>query len=171
MKMALKYDEKPYGALHECALRFIPFVRKLAWRYRGRGAEVEDLISEGYIQLCDLLKLYVNTESDQDLPLFLSRRLPSRVRDAASGLRNEALSLENAYLEYGYEPVYHEDGFSEIECLTDLARSVRKEDVGILRHLMNGSNCSDIARKRGISRQAVSKRIRRIREKLALKKC
>ena len=82
--------------------RFAPLVRSVARRYAGRGAELDDLISQAS---CDVLELILSCPEDKSMALHLSQNLPGKVRDAAAKLRRQADhgSIEELS-DSGYEP-------------------------------------------------------------------
>lgn len=146
-------------------LSYGPLVRSVARRYSGRGAEYEDLIQEGYLAIMSLIP---KCRDRSWLPLFLRNHLPGYVRAAAGRLRKSAafctVALEDV------EEVLSEDksAFQRGECeLYDLLRGVlTNEELDITQALMEGFSQKEIGEALGITQQAVSARVRCIKDKL-----
>ena len=147
------------GAGEACAA-FRPLVRATARRYVVRGAEFEDLEQEGYLALIRLLS---RCPPEEPLPKFLKMRLPAMVRDAAERMRSRASvnvdDLEGTEAEPWCPP--GETGESPL-----FGRLLSGEDLDIVRRLAEGWSQADIGRGLGVSQQAVSARLRRIRPML-----
>lgn len=147
--------------LEEITARYTPLVLSLARKYQGRGAEYDDLVQEGYIAL---IKLAPRCSNPDRMSLFLKRQLPAKVRNAAARLRRKE-SLESE-LETGELEVSSPLGVVPwlLESLmTDLEGNERE----ILRLLAFGYLQKEIAERLGITQQAVSSRVGRIRKKIA----
>jgi len=147
-------------------LSYGPLVRSVARRYSGRGAEYEDLIQEGYLALMSLIP---KCRDRSWLPLFLKNHLPGYVRAAAGRLR-KSVPLCTVALE-DVEEVLSEDksAFQRGECeLYDLLRgALTDEELDITQALMEGFSQKEIGEALGVTQQAVSARVRCIRDKLA----
>jgi RNA polymerase sigma factor (sigma-70 family) len=147
--------------LEEITARYTPLVLSLARKYQGRGAEYDDLVQEGYIAL---IKLAPRCSNPDRMSLFLKRQLPAKVRNAAARLRRKE-SLESE-LETGELEVSSPLGVVPwlLESLmTDLEGNERE----ILKLLAFGYLQKEIAERLGITQQAVSSRVGRIRKKIA----
>nr|WP_321500627.1 sigma factor [uncultured Dethiosulfovibrio sp.] len=101
--------------------RFAPLVRSVARRYAGRGADLDDLISQAS---CDVLELILSCPDDKSMALHLSQNLPGKVRDAAAKLRRQADhgSIEELS-DSGYEPEDLLYGLTQAEIAKDLVCS------------------------------------------------
>ena len=101
---------------------FEPLVRATAFRYYGRGAEIDDLLQEGYLALVTLIPKCPDMDY---LPGFLKERLPAYVRNAAARLRHRnggeygEVLLEDIEETVGEQESRHK--FSEAE-LSELLR-------------------------------------------------
>lgn len=159
MKTSLKkknYSDKEMQQLTE---QFTPLVKALAKRYEGRGAEYEDLVQEGYLAL---IKLAPRCTSSRVLPLFLKRQLPAKVRNAARRLRKrETIDLDQL-IDAGMEPGSEMQLPGMADSIFDLMEGDERD---ILKMLAFGYLQKEIARKLGITQQAVSSRIGKIRTK------
>jgi RNA polymerase sigma factor (sigma-70 family) len=147
--------------LEEITAKYTPLVLSLARKYQGRGAEYDDLVQEGYIAL---IKLAPRCSNPDRMSLFLKRQLPAKVRNAAARLRRKE-SLESE-LEDGELEVSSPLGIMPwlLESLmTDLEGNERE----ILKLLAFGYLQKEIAERLGITQQAVSSRVGRIRKKIA----
>lgn len=139
--------------------RFQPLVKATAKRYEGRGAEYEDLVQEGYVALLELIPKCSDPEK---LPLYLKRRLPARVRAAARReWRHNGIPLEDI------EGTAEEPGGIVVPCFPDpLIESLGLEEMKIAEFLTEGFTQKEIADWFGISQQAVSARVKKMRKKL-----
>lgn len=151
----------PEEGLEACLHSFSPLVKKLARRYEGRGAEYEDLVQEGYLAL---LRLVPRCRKRCHIALFLQKSLPSEIRDAARRLRrHRAVPLEE--LEgTGGEPSIEEE---EIPVTVDLERLLPASDLKLVGMLLEGWTQREIGRLLCLSQQAISARVRKVRERLA----
>jgi len=136
-----------------------------ARRYAGRGAEFEDLAQEGYLALVELIPLCLEL-SPESLPMFLKSRLPGRVRAYARRCWRCAENfvaalddLEGTSLE---PPAPQVDPDGEI----DLERLLAPDEIAMARMLADGYSQVEVAERLGITQQAVSKRLARMRERL-----
>lgn len=150
--------------LNETALRFLPLAKKIAWQYTGRGAEYEDLVQEGMIALFELVRRYDEERPPQRLSLFIWYRLRGRVRDAAVRLRRDGAhdSLEQKFEDDGFDVPYEEGRYAVFELLESLPPRERE----LARGLASGLTQKELARRCAISQQAVSKRVRCLRDKV-----
>lgn len=146
---------------------FEPLVRATAFRYYGRGAEIDDLLQEGYLALVTLIPKCPDMDY---LPGFLKERLPAYVRNAAARLRHRnsgehgEVLLEDIEETVGEQESRHK--FSEAELSELLQRTLRPEELDMTQALLEGFSHREIAEVLGISQQAVTKRLKNIREKL-----
>lgn len=144
--------------------QFEPLVRAVAARYKGRGAEYEDLIQEGNLAL---LILEPKCKDKQWLPAYLQKRLPGYVRAAAKRIRkgqSESLAEEMESILPDSESGKEREAFELRELL---AQVLTKEEFDLAQALVEGFTQQELAPLLGISQQAVSARVKRIREKLA----
>lgn len=144
--------------------QFQPLVKTVAARYEGRGAEYEDLIQEGNLAL---LILEPKCKDKQWLPAYLKSRLPGYVRTAAERARKgqaESLAEDMESILPDSESGKERDEFELRELL---ARVLTKEEFDLTQALVEGFTQEELASLLGISQQAVSARVKRVREKLA----
>lgn len=139
--------------------RFQPLVKATAKRYEGRGAEFDDLVQEGYVALLELIP---RCGEPGKLPLYLKERLPARVRAAARReWRHNGLSLEEIE-GTGEEPAdLEEPSFPD-----PLVETLGQKEKKIAELLTEGFTQKEISEQFGISQQAVSARVKKMRQKL-----
>ena len=139
--------------------RFQPLVKATARRYEGRGAEFDDLVQEGYVALLELIP---RCGEPGKLPLYLKERLPARVRAAARReWRHNGLSLEDIE-GTGEEPAdLEEPSFPD-----PLVETLGQKEKKIAELLTEGFTQKEISEQFGISQQAVSARVKKMRQKL-----
>ena len=139
--------------------RFQPLVKATARRYEGRGAEFDDLVQEGYAALLELIP---KCSDPGKLPLYLKERLPARVRAAARReWRHSGLSLEDIE-GTGEEPAdLEEPSFPD-----PLVETLGQKEKKIAELLTEGFTQKEISEQFGISQQAVSARVKKMRQKL-----
>ena len=139
--------------------RFQPLVKATARRYEGRGAEFDDLVQEGYVALLELIP---KCSDPGKLPLYLKERLPARVRAAARReWRHNGLSLEDIE-GTGEEPAdLEEPSFPD-----PLVETLGQKEKKIADLLTEGYTQKEISEQFGISQQAVSARVKKMRQKL-----
>ena len=139
--------------------RFQPLVKATARRYEGRGAEFDDLVQEGYVALLELIP---RCGDPGKLPLYLKERLPARVRAAARReWRHNGLSLEDIE-GTGEEPAdLEEPSFPD-----PLVETLGQKEKKIAELLTEGFTQKEISEQFGISQQAVSARVKKMRQKL-----
>jgi RNA polymerase sigma factor (sigma-70 family) len=139
--------------------RFQPLVKATARRYEGRGAEFDDLVQEGYVALLELIP---KCGDPGKLPLYLKERLPARVRAAARReWRHNGLSLEDIE-GTGEEPAdLEEPSFPD-----PLVETLGQKEKKIAGLLTEGYTQKEISEQFGISQQAVSARVKKMRQKL-----
>ena len=139
--------------------RFQPLVKATARRYEGRGAEFDDLVQEGYAALLELIP---KCGDPGKLPLYLKERLPARVRAAARReWRHNGLSLEDIE-GTGEEPAdLEEPSFPD-----PLMETLGQKEKKIADLLTEGYTQKEISEQFGISQQAVSARVKKMRQKL-----
>ena len=154
------------GEMGTLVLEYAPLVKAVAWRYQGRGAEFEDLVQEGFVAL---LLLIPKCQDKEWLAYFLKRRLPGYVRAAAARLRGQAGRGEFVFLEEIEEIISENDTpkrMDEAELSDLLKRTLTKEETNIVQSLTGGFTQKELACSLGITQQAVSAKVRRIRYKL-----
>jgi RNA polymerase sigma factor (sigma-70 family) len=139
--------------------RFQPLVKATARRYEGRGAEFDDLVQEGYVALLELIP---KCGDPGKLPLYLKERLPARVRAAARReWRHNGLSLEDI------EGTGEEPADLEKPSFPDpLMETLGQKEKKIAELLTEGFTQKEISEQFGISQQAVSARVKKMRQKL-----
>ncbi len=137
---------------------FTPLVRSLARRYQGRGAEFEDLVQEGYLAL---IKLAPRCRKKEYMALFLKKRLPAKIRNAAKRLRRK-FSLEADITENDNISGEWTQGLTTQTW--QLLEGLGNGDFELIKMLAFGYLQREIAEKLGISQQAVSSRIFKMRK-------
>lgn len=155
------------GEIGDLILSYDPLVKATARRYEGRGAEFDDLVQEGYLALLLLIPM---CEERKWLAYFLKSRLPARVRDAAAKLRRRSsgkgdeIELESIEETVGDSdaPVRRDE--SEVDDM--LERALSGDEARLAKALARGATQKDAAGDLGISQQAVSARVRKIKRKL-----
>jgi len=144
--------------LQKITEEYTPLVRTLAKRYEGRGAEFDDLVQEGYLAL---LKLAPRCRKKEYLALFLQRRLPAKIRNAAQRLRRKYTIEADLTEEEDFDP---EDAGQKIStAVTQLMAGLEKNEYQLLKLVAMGYLQKEIAEKLGITQQAVSSRIKKLR--------
>jgi RNA polymerase sigma factor (sigma-70 family) len=141
-----------------------------ARKYAGRGAEREDLVQEGYLSALRMIK----KRSKKHLKKALDNCLMGMVRDAAERMRyrdgtvqlsqcdgedgeTSLLKMENLADERAEEEA------REIEIRCDLERILGPDELKIAILLVRGHTHAEIARDMGISQQAATMKVKRIR--------
>lgn len=146
------------------ALRYMPLVRKIAWRYTGRGAEYEDLVQEAFIALWQLIARYETDRPPQPLGLYLWYRLPAKVRDRAEKLRRagDHDSLDQKQEEAGFDVPFTDANYAFLELLECLS----PDEQRLARALASGWTQAETGRAFHITQQAVSCRVAGLRKKV-----
>jgi len=145
---------------HEDILRsFRPLVESIARSYRGNGAEFEDLVQEGYLAILELLPRCRNR---QYLAKFLKWRVRARVRARAAKWWNRPGKKVE------FDPEKHSPHYEEALPWTRWVaeQTLPERDSRIVLLLAEGFTQKEIADSLGVTQQAVSFRVGRIREKL-----
>lgn len=144
--------------------RFSPLARATAARYCGRGVEYEDLLQEGYLVL---LQLIPKCPDRKWMAGFLKNHFPGYVRAAAARFRRRG----TAALDEEWGDALPDDRSceerGELELKELLARTLTKDELDLTQALLEGFTQQELAELTGISQQAVSARLRRIRGKLS----
>lgn len=136
---------------------FRPLVEATARRYCGNGALFDDLVQEGYLVMLELLPRCRNRKY---LAKFLKSRLPARVRTAA----RRAWKSFSTEAEFDPETFTGCAAIQEIPWVQWVAEGILSErDCRILRRIGAGSTQKEIADAVGLTQQAVSFRVGRIR--------
>ena len=151
--------------LEGLVMNYTPLVKVTAYRYQGRGAEYEDLIQEGYLAL---LILIPKCKDLKWLPYFLKSRLPGYVRTAAEKLRGRRRTPE---VELEDVEGVLSDSKSDIERSEEelrdlLERTLTRAELDLTQALLEGFKQKELASLLNITQQAVSARLRAIRNKL-----
>ena len=151
-------EREKYDLDHE-TVRFRPLVVATAKRYAGRGADFDDLVQEGYLALLQLIPRCPRPEL---LPLYLKKRLPGRVRTAARReWKRDDLPLDSI------EGTTSEPATPPHEPITEnLGNILNEKERHLAALLIDGNSQKEAAARLGITQQAVSARIRKIRNKL-----
>ena len=143
-----------------------------AWKYSRRaGAEEADLRQEGYLALLKLIR----KASRRNLKRAISNSLRGMVRDAAQKLYHpesmvqlsqcdpdddgEALIKAEDIADIGAE-----EDFERLELADAVERPLGAEDRRLAELLAESNSHAEIARMFGISRQAVSRKVTRLRK-------
>lgn len=149
----------PVQEHEEVLTAFRPLVEATARRYSGNGAMYEDLVQEGYLAMIELLPRCKNRKY---LAKFLKDRLPGRVRAAA----------RRAWKTFGREEEFDPEEFHGA-CFQDtpwtlwvVEELLPGEDCHIARLIGAGFTQQEIAENLGITQQAVSFRVGRMRRKI-----
>jgi RNA polymerase sigma factor (sigma-70 family) len=151
------------------------YTRKInyyAWKYsRSAGAEEDDLRQEGYLAL---LRLIEQAER-QDLKRVISNSLRGMIRDAAFRLylHEGTVQLSQCDDDTNGDPLLKaeniadidaEEEFERIELLDAVERPLNEENRLLAALLAENYTHAEIARVLGISRQAVSHRVAKLRK-------
>ena len=142
---------------HEEVLKaFRPLVEATARRYEGKGALYEDLVQEGYVAL---MELHPRCSNRDYLAKYLKDRLPARVRSAAR--REWRYNGKNEE----FDPEKFDGACKhEFPWVLWVAEGLLNErDCDIACMVGSGYTQKEIAERLGLSQQAVSCRIARIR--------
>ena len=143
---------------------YTPLVRATARRYEGRGADYEDLVQEGYLAL---LILIPKCPDMKWLAHFLKNNLPGLVRDAAARMRRGRAQGDEVLLEEIEETAgAEEEGYREAELRAILFRVLTPEELDLTQALLEAFKQREIAENLGVSQQAVTARLRKIKDKL-----
>ena len=154
----------PPAEIESLLVQYSPLVRAVAAQYSGRGAEYEDLVQEGYLAL---VRIIPKCRDRQWLAAFLKNRLPGYVRAAAVRLRKcAAAALEDEFANMFPDGRSGEER-GEIELRELLERTLSKDELDLTQALLEGFTQKELAVLLGISQQAVSGRLQKIRDKLA----
>jgi RNA polymerase sigma factor (sigma-70 family) len=148
---------------------FAPFVRRVARRYEGRGAEREDLEQEGYVALISLARRLTRGEN---IAYVLWSFLPGMVRDAAKRMRwpagvvrfKGAADEDTAECDDTGEMNVPDEraarDFDEAELRAAIEALPDQEERKIASALSDGLSLGEIAELVGIGRKTLRKRIR-----------
>jgi RNA polymerase sigma factor (sigma-70 family) len=138
---------------------------------RRSGAEEDDLRQEGYLALLRLIRKAERSNLDRSI----SNSLRGMVRDAAHRLYHPEGTVqlsqcddddddEAMMIAEDIADVAAEEDFERIELIAAIERTLDEEDRRLAGLLVENHSHADIARLLGISRQAVSKKVARLRE-------
>ncbi|KUK99550.1 MAG: Sigma-70 family RNA polymerase sigma factor [Synergistales bacterium 54_9] len=139
--------------------KFRPLVEATARRFADNGADFDDLVQEGYLAIMELLPRCRNKKF---LPKFLKLRVTARVKARASKWWRPFKRSDE------FDPERHSPAYlEELPWTRWVAEGVLPErDCRIVRLLEAGFTQQEIAEDLGLTQQAVSFRVGRIREKL-----
>ncbi|MDR3280204.1 MAG: sigma-70 family RNA polymerase sigma factor [Synergistaceae bacterium] len=151
-------------------------IARLASRYEGRGAEKDDLVQEGYLAVLNAQRDYAQNEAKR----VLDSSLRGIVRDAADRLRwkpcvlpiakcldDEDGAAISALTEENIPDERAERDVARLELEDALERALEPDDMDIAVKLLDGFTHKDIAQKLGVTQQAATARIHRLRRPLA----
>ena len=149
-------------------------IDRYARKYSRRaGAEEEDLRQEGYLALLKLIK----KASRNNLNRTISNSLRGMVRDAAFKLYHPAGTVQLSQCGPDDEDealaraediadIAAEEEFARLESADAVERPLDDENLRLARLLAENNTHTEIARIFGISRQAVSQKVTRLRKTL-----
>jgi RNA polymerase sigma factor (sigma-70 family) len=140
---------------------YFDYIKKIAWRYAGRGAEVEDLEQEASMGLITLAR---KCPPNEKLSNYIRKRLPGQVRDAAHRYRYPDLHCEltEAHKEAIPAPKKH----IPIDFIDLLERNFSESDLFIIWALSWGCTQKEIAEKLNKTQQSIHYRLTKIRKHL-----
>jgi RNA polymerase sigma factor (sigma-70 family) len=145
-----------------------------AWKYSRRaGAEEADLRQEGYLALLKLVK----QASRQNLNRTISNSLRGMVRDAAFKLYHPEGAVQLSQCDpddkggamltaEDIADIAAEEDFERLELADAMERPLDEGNRRLAELLAENNTHAEIARVFGISRQAVSRRVSKLRETL-----
>jgi RNA polymerase sigma factor (sigma-70 family) len=145
-----------------------------AWKYsRCAGAEEADLRQEGYLALLELVK----KASRQNLNRTISNSLRGMIRDAAFKLYHPEGTVQLSQCDPDDDDcalakaediadIEAENDFERIELTDAVERPLDGQNRRLAELLAENNTHAEIARMFGISRQAVSQRVSKLRETL-----
>lgn len=174
---------------NDLALAFRPLALKMAAKYAGRGAEFDDLLQEGLLALDILVSQWEameEEEREEELSVYVAKRFPGRVRDAAERSRWRYDDENFRYLDVPLEEIMEKsyDVLSEeivesprvslaaadmqvdFDVEATLRRVLSDEEFWIVWWLMYGWTLREIARKLDIPHTTLHYRLKKIRRKL-----
>jgi len=139
--------------------KFRPLVEATARRFADNGADFDDLVQEGYLAIMELLPRCRNKKF---LPKFLKLRVTARVKARANKWWKPFKRSDE------FDPERHSPAYvEELPWTRWVAEGVLPErDCRIVRLLEAGFTQQEIAEDLGLTQQAVSFRVGRIRKKL-----
>lgn len=156
------------NSLRALLREFAPLVHRVARKYEGRGAEREDLVQEGSLELIAIARRCTRKQ----MASVLSRRLPGVVRAAANRMRrpkgSRSIDAKDESAPGGI-PIPDRRAardFEEIEIADLLERLLDEADRAVAKAAMDGMTQMEIAAALGLTQQAVSKKLKKIRETL-----
>jgi RNA polymerase sigma factor (sigma-70 family) len=148
-------------------------IGKYASIYAGRGAEHDDLKQEAYLAVISLLRQHSKKKVKQilknSLKTIVSRSAyKMRYRKGDLRLSRDEGDLESEYFADADEfpDARAEADSAEVEEMDALERALPPDDLYIARLLADGWRQTEIADELGISQQAVTARIKKIRRAL-----
>lgn len=144
--------------------QYTPLVIATARFYKGKGAEFDDLVQEGYLAL---LRLIPKCRDARWMAAFLKNHLPGYVRAAAARMRwkKNTFALEDGFEDF-LPDKGSDDVHSKIELQEILAGVLTEEEIGFAMALSLGCTQKELAEQRSVSQQAINAKVRRIKNKL-----
>lgn len=145
-------------------LQYTPLVIATARFYKGKGAEFDDLVQEGYLAL---LRLIPKCRDEQWMAAFLKNHLPGYVRAAAGRMRwkKDTFTLEDNIEDF-LPDKGSDDIHNKIELRETLAGVLTEEELDFALALSGGCTQKELAEQRSVSQQAINAKVRRIKNKL-----
>ena len=147
-------------------------IRGYARMYEGKGAERDDLIQEGCLAAIRLIR----DREPGDVDHAIRTSLRGMIRDASARLRRPRFTFQMSYwpenddgsarLEDFVPDPSSADEARNAELMYDLERCLDEGEMEIAMMLLGGRTHEDVGRLFGISKQAATKRINKIRKKL-----
>lgn len=146
--------------------KYTPLVKATAALYKGRHAEYEDLVQEGYVALMILIP---KCKDRQWLSAFLKNHLPGYIRAAArrqgwkwhTKICRISDDIEESLTDDGRDDIHN-----SLEIREMLGAALSKEERDLVTALASGSTHSELAEQLSMTRQGVSAKVERIRKKL-----
>ena len=161
-----------YEYLTHLINRYMPYIIKIANKYRGSGVEVEDLIQEGMLALFFAVKSYDESKSSFSNFAFIciNRSIVSSMRShyAAHRVPDNMISpLDDVVLFDDNSP---EDILIEKEAYISFNDTIKtnlsKLEYNVFYEFLSGSSYAEIADKLDITVKSVDNALKRIRIKL-----
>ena len=148
---------------------FSKLIIATARKYANSREDFEDLVQEGHLALLELLESGMKEKLERagELMDYVRKRLPGMMRTKARRLwkyREEAKYNFKEEFENVSDPRAIRD-FDLLDFRMFLENAVKK-DMEILRHVLAGKTQKQIGEILGMTQQAISKRVKMMREKI-----